>query len=90
MNRYGLCALAGFERRDPATLSGGEKQRLATAAVLAMRPPILVFDEPTTDLDPVGKRDVFRVLESMRHEGHTMLLSAASAASISCSIKSRG
>jgi energy-coupling factor transport system ATP-binding protein len=69
-----LVGLTGFEHRDPATLSGGEKQRLAIAAVLAMRPPVLVFDEPTTDLDPLGKRDVFRVLEAMRREGHTMLL----------------
>lgn len=69
-----LVGLAGFEQRDPATLSGGEKQRLAIAAVLAMKPPVLVFDEPTTDLDPVGKKDVFQVLEAMRREGHTMLL----------------
>lgn len=69
-----LVGLAGFERRDPATLSGGEKQRLAIAAVLAMRPPILVFDEPTTDLDPLGKHEVFAVLDAMRRDGHTMLL----------------
>jgi len=69
-----LVGLAGFEARDPATLSGGEKQRLAIAAVLAMRPPLLVFDEPTTDLDPLGKHEVFTVLDTMRRSGHTMLL----------------
>jgi len=69
-----LVGLPGFETRDPATLSGGEKQRLAIAAALAMRPPVLVFDEPTTDLDPVGKREVFDVLAAMRREGHTMIL----------------
>ncbi|TMA35461.1 MAG: ABC transporter ATP-binding protein, partial [Deltaproteobacteria bacterium] len=47
--------LADFEGRDPTTLSGGEKQRLAIAGLLALRPPIMVLDEPTTDLDPTGR-----------------------------------
>src|SRR5512139_310367 len=51
-----------FEGRDPATLSGGEKQRLAIAATLALQPRVLVFDEPTTDLDPQGKVEIFDVL----------------------------
>ena len=66
--------LAGFERRDPATLSGGEKQRLAIAATLALQPRILVFDEPTTDLDPLGKLDIFAVLATMRRGGYTLLV----------------
>ena len=66
--------LAGFERRDPATLSGGEKQRLAIAATLALQPSILVFDEPTTDLDPLGKLDIFAVLATMRRAGYTLLV----------------
>ena len=66
--------LQGFERRDPATLSGGEKQRLAIAATLALQPRILVFDEPTTDLDPLGKLEVFAVLAAMRREGYTLIV----------------
>lgn len=66
--------LAGFERRDPATLSGGEKQRLAIAATLALQPRILVFDEPTTDLDPLGKLEIFAVLAAMRRQGYTLLV----------------
>ena len=66
--------LAGFERRDPTTLSGGEKQRLAIAATLALRPDVLVFDEPTTDLDPVGKLEIFAVLGRMRRDGMTLLV----------------
>ncbi len=69
-----LVGLEGFEGRDPATLSGGEKQRLAIAAVLAMRPKLVVFDEPTTDLDPQGKGEIFEVLRSMRSSGVGVLL----------------
>src|SRR5262249_55655521 len=60
--------------RDPATLSGGEKQRLAIAATLALRPSILVFDEPTTDLDPIGKLEIFTVLAAMRSLGATLVV----------------
>ncbi|HVY61314.1 MAG TPA: ABC transporter ATP-binding protein, partial [Planctomycetota bacterium] len=68
------CGLAGFEGRSPATLSGGEKQRLAIAATLALEPRVLVLDEPTTDLDPVGKHDVLRILRELRQEGRTIVL----------------
>ena len=60
--------LSGFEARDPSTLSGGEKQRLAIASVLAGRPKIVVMDEPTTDLDPIGKREVFELAQALRKE----------------------
>jgi energy-coupling factor transport system ATP-binding protein len=68
------CGLAGFEGRSPATLSGGEKQRLAIAATLALAPRVLVLDEPTTDLDPVGKDEVMAILRELRREGRTIVL----------------
>lgn len=67
--------LEGFEGRDPSTLSGGQKQRVAIAAVLAMNPEIMGMDEPTTDLDPVGKQEVLRIaLELQADEKKTMLI----------------
>ena len=66
--------LSGFEARDPTTLSGGQKQRLAIAALLALRPRILVFDEPTTDLDPEGRQEIFILLGQMREQGHTLVV----------------
>lgn len=66
--------LAGFERRDPTTLSGGEKQRLAIAAVLALGPDVIVMDEPTTDLDPEGKAEVFALIRKLRARGLSLLV----------------
>lgn len=58
--------LEGFRHRSPLHLSGGEKQRLAIGAVLAMRPRILVLDEPTASLDPQGAAEVFATLQQLR------------------------
>jgi energy-coupling factor transporter ATP-binding protein EcfA2 len=66
--------LAGFEHRDPTSLSGGEKQRLAIAAVMALRPSVIVMDEPTTDLDPEGKAEVFALIRRMRDEGLSLVV----------------
>jgi energy-coupling factor transport system ATP-binding protein len=66
--------LAGFEHRDPTTLSGGEKQRLAIAAVLAIRPAVIVLDEPTSDLDPDGKAEVFALIRKMREQGLSLII----------------
>ena len=66
--------LAGFESRDPTSLSGGEKQRLAIAAVLALRPQLIVFDEPTTDLDPEGRAEVLALIHSLRGQGLALVV----------------
>lgn len=66
--------LAGFENRQPATLSGGQKQRLAIASVLAARPSVMCLDEPTTDLDPVGKSEVFTIANVLAKAGITLVV----------------
>jgi energy-coupling factor transporter ATP-binding protein EcfA2 len=63
-----LVGLAGFEERSPLGLSGGQQQRLAIAAVLAMKPQILIMDEPTSNLDPIGKQEVFDMAAKLNRE----------------------
>jgi energy-coupling factor transport system ATP-binding protein len=66
--------LRGFEHRDPMSLSGGEKQRLAIASVLALRPSVIVLDEPTTDLDPEGRAEVFALIARLRVQGLSLIV----------------
>ena len=75
--RWSWSAWRASSARDPGTLSGGEKQRLAIAALLALEPAILVFDEPTTDLDPLGKAAIFDVLAALRGRGSTIIADRA-------------
>ncbi|MGE5602468.1 MAG: energy-coupling factor ABC transporter ATP-binding protein, partial [Nitrososphaerales archaeon] len=61
----GLTGLAELADRSPYALSGGQQQRLAIASVMVMHPRVLVLDEPTSQLDPVGTREVFETLDSL-------------------------
>jgi len=60
-----LTGLAGLEERPPFHLSGGEKRRVALAGVLAMRPEVLLLDEPTMFLDPRGRRELAGFLRNL-------------------------
>jgi len=57
-----------YKYKPPRALSGGQKQRVAIAAALALRPDILVLDEPTSNLDPVGKAEVLEIISELRKE----------------------
>jgi len=72
LSRVGL---SGYETRLTSALSGGEKQRLAIAGVLAMNPEILILDEPASELDPSGRKDIYRHLEDLRKKtGLSMII----------------
>lgn len=58
----------GASYLHPGDLSGGQKQRIAIASFLAMRPRVLILDEPTSDLDPVGKREVVATIARLRRD----------------------
>lgn len=72
-----LLAKVGLsDKRDawPSSLSGGQQQRVAIARALAMKPSIMLFDEPTSALDPEKVNEVLQVIESLAHEGITMVI----------------
>lgn len=66
--------LEGLEHRQPSTLSGGQKQRLAIGSVLSFEPDIICMDEPTTDLDPLGKLGIFNIAEELHQQSELTLL----------------
>ena len=68
-------SLAG-ERRQVRRFSKGMKQRLGLAQAIVGRPKLLIFDEPTADLDPVGRRDVRNMINQLKAQGTTILLNS--------------
>jgi energy-coupling factor transporter ATP-binding protein EcfA2 len=64
-----ITGLSGLEQRSPYALSGGQQQRLALASMLVMEPRLLVLDEPTSQLDPLGKKELFAVLDALSVSG---------------------
>lgn len=71
-----LVGLAGYEERSPMGLSGGQQQRLAIAATLAMRPQVLFMDEPTSNLDPLGKEEIFEIARRLNRDGEMTVIVA--------------
>ena len=60
--------------KSPFELSGGQKRRVAIAGVLAMKPDVLVLDEPAAGLDPVGRSDMLSIIKSIHDSGRTVVM----------------
>jgi ABC-type multidrug transport system ATPase subunit len=73
-----LCAvgLTGHERKRVRDLSGGMKQRLALAVALLSDPPLIILDEPTSNLDAAGRGEVVTTLQRLRAAGKTLLFAS--------------
>lgn len=69
-----LVGLKGKEKAYPASLSGGQKQRAAIARALAMEPKVMLFDEPTSSLDPEMVKEVLKVMQDLADKGMTMVV----------------
>lgn len=69
-----MVGMQKYARHEPHRLSGGQKQRIAIAGIIAMLPDCIIFDESTAMLDPIGRRDVLRIIDSLNRErGITVL-----------------
>ncbi len=69
-----LTGISDLADRSPYSLSGGQQQRVALTSILVMRPRLLVLDEPTSQMDPIGTREVFGVVRKMAEEGMTVVM----------------
>lgn len=69
-----LLGIGYLRDKNPQELSGGQKQRVALASIIVMEPEILVIDEPTSQLDPRGTEDIFKIIELMKLKGKTIIL----------------
>ena len=67
--------MSGFEKKAPHHFSGSPKKRVAIAGILAMKPKIMVLDEPTAGLDPQGVEDLSKLLKELNEEGITIIIS---------------
>src|SRR5699024_2371366 len=69
-----LLDITAIKDNNPFDLSGGQMQRVAIASEIAMRPDVLILDEPTSQLDPQGSAEVFKVVENLTNEGITIIM----------------
>src|SRR4051812_25784418 len=67
-HRLGMVGLPGIERKMPAELSGGQRKRVALARAIALEPEVILYDEPTTGLDPVRSDVINQLIVKLNHE----------------------
>ena len=71
-----MVGMSGFEDKTPHHLSGGQQKRVAIAGIVAMRPDIMILDEPTAGLDPEGVDKVLDILDNLNKEGMSIVISS--------------
>ena len=71
-----MVGMSGFEQKTPHHLSGGQQKRVAIAGIIAMRPEIMILDEPTAGLDPEGVDKVLNILNNLNEEGMSIVISS--------------
>lgn len=69
-----LLKIEDLQDKNPLELSGGQSQRVAIASIIVMNPKILIFDEPTSQLDPLGTEEIFDILELLKSQNKTIIL----------------
>ncbi|MCC6261364.1 MAG: ABC transporter ATP-binding protein [Anaerolineales bacterium] len=69
-----LTGIAELADRSPYSLSGGQQQRVALTSILVMQPKLLVLDEPTSQMDPIGTREIFAVIRDLSNSGMTVVM----------------
>ena len=69
-----LLEIEHLKDKNPQEMSGGQKQRVALASIIVMDPEILVIDEPSSQLDPKGTQDIFKIINIMAKKGKTIIL----------------
>ncbi|MFF2447416.1 energy-coupling factor ABC transporter ATP-binding protein [Neobacillus sp. NPDC058068] len=69
-----LLGIQYLREKHPIHLSGGQKQRVVFASIIVMEPDILVIDEPTSQLDPHGTEEIFKIINIMKQKGKTIIL----------------
>lgn len=69
-----LVKIQNLRDKNPFELSGGQRQRVALASIIVMDPEILVIDEPSSQLDPIGTEQVFEIIRLMKEKGKTIIL----------------
>ena len=71
-----MVGMSGFEDKTPHHLSGSQQKRVAIAGIIAMRPEIMILDEPTAGLDPEGVDKVLNILNKLNEEGMSIIISS--------------